>query len=204
MSTKTALIATLVLSTSALLSPAASGNDIELVSTTIPASACRPANDDGDALLRLRHGGYMFQPDAVGDVSLLCPLPLNGWRVSVDPFIQFLDGPEMDISSYRIYFQDENTCQSTHGVRARLRYRRTTGSFASNVTPWWTSWSEPDLGDICIPATSNDTTREVPVNATLRQDRLYHFLVQIRRESTDVNPVFTGIDFVAPEFHIPG
>lgn len=204
MSIKTTLAITATLSVSALLAPTASANDLELVSTTIPASACQPVNDEDDGLLRLRNGSFMFRGDEIGEASLLCPLPLNGWRVTRDEVDQFYDEPKMSMRTYRIYYRDENTCQSSHGVSARLRYRGMIGNTSTNASPWWDSWSlPPNSGDFCIPDTVNDQAREVEVRHTLRGDRLYHFLVRIYRGSTAVDPVFTGIDFPSSFEPIP-
>lgn len=185
------------LSITALSFSTVSANDAPLVSTTIPASACQPANAEDAALLRLRNGAYMFNAEDTGSASLLCALPLNGWQAHFSLFHQNVDGADMDMSSYRVYYHDDAPCSSQSGVRVRLRYRRTTGGTSSNATPWWSSPEGPENGSFCFPPidAGQHTTAEIGVDHQLRPNRLYHFLIQMRRESTNANPVFTGIDF---------
>lgn len=198
---KTRMITTAVFLTGVFFSPLGSANDLELLATTIPASACRPASDSQDALIRLSNGAFVFRNGQTGTASLLCPLPLNGWRVSVPVPDQFVD-PEMNMRSYRIYYRDPATCSSSVRVRARLRYRNESG--LQNVSPWWNSTNEGGGGPgpvLCNPGIETNTSEVVPVDHMLQTGRLYHFLVQITRVSGTANPVFTGIDFPG-NFHI--
>jgi hypothetical protein len=167
---------------------------MELGATTIPASACRPARDSQDALVELKNGAYVFRSGQTGTVNLLCPLPLNGWRVGVPLNQQFID-QGMNMSSYRIFLKDPRPCLDEVGVTARLRYRKSTAGRV-NVGTTWKSWIEPN-SPFCFFPVGADAHKSVgvPLNHTLRNGRLYHFLVQMKRDSTAYNPVFTGIDF---------
>ncbi len=200
---KTRMIATATFLTGVFFSPVGFTNDLELLATTIPASACRPSSDSQDALIRLSNGAFIFRAGQTGTASLLCPLPVNGWRVSVSVPDQFVD-PDMNMTSYRIYYRDPATCSSSVRVRARLRYRDESGM--QNVSPWWNSTNEVEGGSVpgfCTPGIETNTSEEVPVNHMLPIGRLYHFLVQITRDTDTANPVFTGIDFPS-NFHVEG
>ncbi|WP_444995322.1 hypothetical protein [Aliikangiella sp. IMCC44359] len=179
--------------TSALLSPLASANNVNLGAYTIPASACQPTNSLEDEKLKLLNGAYVFRANETGSASLLCPLPLNGWRAGVDLFNQDFNDPTLNMTSFRVYYRDPNNCNTASGVQVRLRYRTATG--LNSLNPNWVSWQTTQPGEFCFPGISTNTTREVPLVHSLRDDRLYHFLVIIKRSSTSESVVFSGIDF---------
>lgn len=176
---RTSTVASAAFVAGVFFSPVGFANDFELRSTTIPASACRPTHDINDELVKLKNGAYVFRQGKIGEVSFLCPLPLNG----------------VNMTSYRIFFKDSNRCLSSTNVHARLRYRNKNGQ--TPVSPKWTSTLETPPGEFCFPAPGSDsnTTEVIPLIETLAPGRLYNFVVQIRRESDTQKVTFSGIDF---------
>ena len=201
MALSTKKILSLTLASSALLSPLAQANDLNLGAYTIPASACQPASATDSDKLRLSNGSYVFRGSATGTASLLCALPLNGWQAGVSLSSQNFSDPTMNMSSYRVYYRDPNDCHTGSGVSVRLRYRNESG--LSSVGSNWESWQTTQPGNFCIPGTTNNTTHEVDLSHSLRTERLYHFLVSLRRTSTGQNVAFSGIDFPFQIF-VPG
>lgn len=171
-------------------SPVGSTNDLELLATTIPASACRAASDNDDAKLKLKNGAFVFRNGQIGTAALLCPLPINGWRVSLPLFDQF--DPELNMTAYQIYFKDSNRCSSSVGIKATFRYRNQKGMKALSS---WNSTTEENIGGFCQGGIESNTREEVSSNETLIPGRLYHFLVKISRASDDQKVTFSGIDF---------
>ncbi|MEE9423918.1 MAG: hypothetical protein V3V18_02940 [Methylococcales bacterium] len=176
---RTRAIATAAFLTGVFFTPVGSANDLELLNTTIPASACRPIHDIDDERIKLKNGAFIFRNGMTGTASLLCPLQLSG----------------TNMTSYRIYFRDSNRCLSSVNVLARLRYRNKSGQKA--VSPKWTSTFETPFGEFCFPApgSESNTTEVIPLVETLAPGRLYNFVVQITRELDTQKVTFSGIDF---------
>ena len=178
----------------AFFSPYSLANQINLSAYTIPASACIPANPIDSDKLKLSHGSYVFASGETGSASLLCPLSLSGWKAGVSILDQNYLDPFISMSKYRVYYRDPNDCSSATGVEVRLRYRNKTGLIALN--PKWHSWQDSDSPNtICYMGVTKNTTQEVTFSHNLKTDRLYHFLVKIKRLNTAQKPAFSGIDF---------
>ncbi|MCF6254720.1 MAG: hypothetical protein L3J98_16770 [Gammaproteobacteria bacterium] len=185
-------VGALVISTS-LFSSIAFANDVNLAAYTIPANACLPANSETLDKVTIKNGAYVFKNNKIGTASLLCALPLNGWKSGVSLNTQKWNNPTMRMTSYRVYYKDPNNCSSLMGVQVQLRYRNTGGM--QSVGNKWTSWTAGDIGSLCLPGILTNTTKTIPLNHSLRKDRLYHFLVKIKRSNAAQKVTFSGIDF---------
>lgn len=161
----------------------ASANSSDILSTTIPASACQPNTPVASGRVALSNGAYVFSGNATGEVVLYCPLPVSRHpsRGGINP---------NSISTYRVYYRDSDGAGNASEITTRLFYRDANGqavvgsAFSSNLSN----------------ITAN-TARFVTLSHTLQFNRLYYFIVTIRRNSTAQNPAFSGIDF---EFIPPG
>jgi hypothetical protein len=166
-------------------------NGAHLIAMTIPASACEPSNDEGDAPVKLARGSWVFADGATGMATLFCPLPLSGWGIEVDSldgYVYLYAGGEVSMTSYRVYYRDNDGLGLINTIRTRLAYRNQhTRHF---VGDWWDSSNHPEM---------NNTWQVVNLGHTLHPNRLYMFYVQIERQSLDFNPAFSGIDFPPPE-----
>ncbi len=185
-------VGALIISAS-LLSSIAFANDVNLAAYTIPANACLPANSETFDKVTIKNGSYVFKNKKTGSASLLCSLPLNGWKSGVNLSAQNWNNPTMQMTSYRVYYKDPTNCSSLMGVQVQLRYRNTGGM--QSVGNKWTSWTAGDIGSLCLPGILTNTTKTVPLNHSLRKDRLYHFLVTMKRSKDTQKVTFSGIDF---------
>lgn len=167
--------------------------DVNLSAFTIPASACQPASAAHGEKLRLINGAYIFENGVTGEAALICPLSLNGWQAGVPLVNQDFGNPTMPMSSFRVFYKDPNDCQSSVGVEVTLRYRRSSGMIT--LPPTWTSSQEVNPGEFCFSGISGNTTTTVAKNHSLKDSRLYHFVVRIKRSAEAQNPAFSGIDF---------
>ncbi|MGR9053132.1 MAG: hypothetical protein ACU84J_10825 [Gammaproteobacteria bacterium] len=159
------------------LAEVGSANDHDLVATTIPASACTPANNVQAGLVYLSNGSWMFTGNATGGVVFYCPLPLNSYTVSDNT-------NDNDMTHFRVYYRDTDATGSAANVTARLVRRRTDGSTllgaqfnSDNVNiDVHTAQIQPYLHDLAFSA-------------------IYSMQVTMARRNTSENPMFTGIDF---------
>ncbi|BAY29439.1 hypothetical protein NIES2107_12820 [Nostoc carneum NIES-2107] len=162
----------------------ASANDAEVANTTIPASACRPESNVDDGQVFLSNGAYVFSGNNTGTVRLYCPWTINGNTSNLTN--------DNDMSSYRVYYRDTDGISNSSEITTLLAYRDPNGQAQPAGQVAWSSNT--------ANATAN-TTQTVQLSHDLGSNRLYYFIVTIRRNSTSQNPAFSGIDF--PAF-IPG
>jgi len=164
-------IAALVFAPSAALA-----NSQQITTTAVPASACRPESDTADSRVRLSNGAFVFSGNTTGTVQFYCPVPINGSSLVNNNF-----------SFYRIFYRDSDGTGNASEVTARLLFRDRSGQGA--IEDGWSS-NEGSL--------TTNTIGYKSLNHRLNEDRLYYFLVTMRRTNTTQDPAFSGIDFTAP------
>ncbi|MGB5959185.1 MAG: hypothetical protein WBG73_00895 [Coleofasciculaceae cyanobacterium] len=160
----------------------AAANTPDVAATTIPASACRPENDTTDSRVSLSNGAYVFNPGVTGTVRFYCPLPINGNRTNG------INNNSM--TRYNLYYRDSDGTGNAAQITSRLLYR-STGQFAIGS----------QLNSNTINTGTNltsDRIHTILLNHTFLNFRLYYFLVTMTRTNSNLNPAFTGIDFVFP------
>lgn len=158
----------------------ASANSNDVKATTIPASACRPENDATDERVALINGAYVFAGNATGTVRFYCPLPLTEYTTSG------IGGNSL--SHYNVYYRDTDGTGNAAQIQTALYYRSTS---LVPVSPIFNSNTVNTGGNL-----TNDRIQTVLFNHTFDSPRLYFFAVSIRRDNTNQNPAFSGIDFV--------
>ena len=85
-------------------------NDAPLIATTVPASACEPADETQANKVRLSNGAWVFRGAHTGTVMFYCPLDLNGYDVNNLLHVN-------DISGYRVYYSVEFAFYSQNHYR---------------------------------------------------------------------------------------
>lgn len=160
----------------------AEANTPDLQATTIPASACRPENNTTDARVSLSNGAYVFNPGVTGTVRFYCPLPISAIRTN--------GNGSNSISGYNLYYRDSDATGNATAITSRLFYR-STGQFTVGSQ---FSTNTINVGDNL----TNDRRHFISLNHTLGFFRLYYFQVTMTRNNNNLNPAFTGIDFVLP------
>ncbi|OCQ98811.1 hypothetical protein BCD64_22420 [Nostoc sp. MBR 210] len=175
-------LAAATIAASLIVPSVASANDRDITATTIPATACRPNSDSGDASVVISNGAYVFNGSATGTVTLYCPLPINA-----NTLVDFSN--DNDISRYRVYYRDTDGIGTASEIKVNLTYRD-----ANGLTPVGGTWSSNGFNII------DNTTRFVDLIHDVGLDRLYSFVVTMQRTNTTQNPAFSGIDFpvIAP------
>lgn len=157
----------------------ASANSSQILSTTIPASACQPDNSVASGRVALSNGAYVFSGNATGTVTLYCPLPVGRTPSS--------GSNANNISTYRVYYRDSDGTASSSEITTRLFFRDANGQGVIGAL------SSSNSSNISV-----NTSRFVRLSHTLGFNRLYYFIVTMRRNSTTQNPAFSGIDFTFP------
>lgn len=163
---------------------AAVANDQDVQATTIPASACRPESDTADASVRMVNGAFIFNGNSTGTVRFFCPLPINRLTVS---------GPsnDNDLSRYRVYYRDTDGTGNAVEITTHLFYRNSDANASIPVGAAWSSNS--NLSNLTV-----NTSLYVLQAHQFEVFRLYFFVVTMRRNNTNQDPAFSGIDFVLP------
>jgi hypothetical protein len=177
---KLILILTTAVALLSFPSHVSAATDIDTQATTIPASACRPSNDSEDAKVRLSNGAYVFNGSATGTVTFYCPLPINGLSISQPQ-------DQNSIAGYRVYYRDSDGARNSASIKTRLIYRDAQG--LKGVGTEWISNSNN--------VTAN-TAQYINLPHNLGSFRLYAFLVTLSRSNTNLDPAFSGIDFIPP------
>ena len=152
----------------------------DILSTTIPASACQPDSSAASGRVSLTNGAYVFSGNATGTVRFYCPLPVS--RYTSNGLAN-----DNDISSYHVYYRDPDGLANSSEITTRLFYRNVNGQTAVGSASSSNSFN-----------VTGNTARIVRLNHNLGFERLYYFLVTIRRSSTELRPAFSGIDFEIP------
>lgn len=155
-------------------------NEPEVANTTIPASACRPESNVDDGQVVLSNGAYVFNSNITGTVRLYCPWTINGNTIDLTN--------DNDMSSYRVYYRDPDGMGNSYEITTLLAYRDPNGQAQP---PGQVAWSSNTANGTV------NTTQSVQLSHDLGSNRLYYFIVTIRRNSTSQNPAFSGIDFPA-------
>ncbi|WP_413200555.1 hypothetical protein [Nostoc piscinale] len=173
-------LAAATIAASLIVPSVASANDRDILATTVPATACRPNSDSGDASVVISNGAYVFNGSATGTVTLYCPLPINANTISDLT-------NDNDISTYRVYYRDTDGIGGASEITTRLVYRDSAG--LNGVGSTWSS---------NVSNMTDNRTQFVNLNHSVGSNRLYSFLVTIQRTNTTQNPAFSGIDFAFP------
>lgn len=160
----------------------ASANSKDVIATTIPASACRPENDATDERVALSNGAYIFAGNATGTVRFYCPLPLTEYTSSG------VGGNYLN--RYNVYYRDTDGTGNAAQIQTALYYRSTS---LVSVSPIFNSNAVNTGGNL-----TDNRIQGVLFNHTFASPRLYFFAVSMRRDNTNQNPAFSGIDFVYP------
>jgi hypothetical protein len=153
---------------------------IDTQATTIPASACRPSSDSEDAKVSLSNGAYVFNNSAPGTVTVTfyCPLPINGFSISQPE-------DQNAIAGYRVYFRDSDGPGNSASIKTRLTYRTSDG--LHSVGTEWNSNSNK---------ATNNTSYYINLKHDLGFSRLYAFYITMSRSNKNLDPAFSGIDFI--------
>ncbi|MEG5035200.1 hypothetical protein [Microcoleus sp. AT3-D2] len=167
---------------------AAVANDPDVQATTIPASACRPESDTADASVRMVNGAFIFNTNSTGTVRFFCPLPINRLTVSDS-------SNDNDLTGYRVYYRDTDGTRNLAEITTHLFYRNSNAGSSIPVNAAWSSNSPPPIGT--APLVNTSFFFDAP-NHQFEAFRLYFFVVTMRRNNTNQDPAFSGIDFVVP------
>ena len=168
----------LVLSSLLVGAGSVAANDQDLLATTVPATACQPANPTSHGRVGLTNGAWVFLPGVTGTAYLWCTLPVNMYTVSDA-------SQDNDITYYRILYRDSDGAGNAAQLTVRLGYRHQAGFTWAGST--WVSTGAADTNTFDHHWNPHDVAVGV-----------YSFMVTITRTVETEDPAFGGIDFIPP------
>lgn len=187
------LLASLSAMSAAPAASAAGLNTWDLISRSIPASACTPRDSAGLAAVEMVQGGWRFRSGSVGSVVLSCPLP-----ITVFPADQAQGFASTKMAFYRVWYRDSDGLTASAGVLVTPYLRRSNGSWLNIglanggggiVPPGVCQFSSNAFADIGFAVHTKDCVHAIEQNA------LYTFEVTMRRDTPSQTVEFHGIDF---------
>lgn len=173
--------------------PAMAANTWDLLSRSIPASACEVRNSIDAARVELFQGGWRFQGSQTGTVVLSCPLPITDFPA--DRNLAF-NHTVMDF--YRVWYRDSDGPGGGARVSV-IPFLRTHTGVLSNiglfgggggfVPPGVCQFNSNAFANVGFAARIRDCDHNIQLNA------LYWFEVTLQRLSSLTSVEFHGIDF---------
>lgn len=177
----------------ALPAPAMALNSWDLISRSIPASACEVTNNQEFSRVELVGGAWRFKGNQTGTVTLSCPLPITAF-----PADHNLGYNNTVMDFYRVWYRDSDGA----GVAARVGvtpYLRTQTGVLSNIgligggggfiPPGVCQFNSNAYADVGFKVRAQDCNHQIQLNA------LYWFEVTLQRLSAGSWVEFHGIDF---------
>ena len=177
----------------AMAPSAALSNTWDLISRTIPASACEVRDAKKAARVELVQGGWRFVGNNTGRVTLTCPLP-----ISVFPADHDLGASSTEMTFYRVWYRDSDgpgvmtSVSVTPDLRTDLGAWTNIGLVGGDggiVPPGVCQFNSNSHANIVFATNIQDCAHDVQINA------LYSFEVTLQRNSTSQTVEFHGIDF---------
>jgi hypothetical protein len=188
---------TTLLSGAAMLAtlPAHAYNDWDILSRTIPASACTPANSAQAAMVEMVQGAWRFvNTVTTGRVTLTCPFP-----ISVFP-ADFAQAPgPAKMSFYRVWYRDSDGAGPGGSLVVTPYVRLAPGGAWMNIGLVGGGGGFVPAG-ICQffsnahPALTFMATVQ-PCSHDIQWNALYSFEVVLSRSTAGATVEFHGIDF---------
>lgn len=177
----------------AAAAPAHAVNTWDLISRTIPASACQVRDARQQSRVEVYRGGWRFLGNNVGSVTFTCPLPLSYF-----PADMALAAGDTMMTFFRVWYLDSDGPVAGANVGA-TPYLRTDQGVWTNVGLWgggggvvpagicqFNSNSHPD---VLFATRVKDCVHAIALNA------IYSFEVVLTRNAVGQTVEFHGIDF---------
>ena len=184
----------LLAAAAALPVPALAANDWDLLSRTIPASACQVRDSAQAALVEMNQGAWRFAGASTGRVTLTCPLP-----ISFFPADRAQNTNPTTMTFYRVWYRDSDAAGPAAAVTAIPYVRLWPSGTWSNigllgggggiVPPGVCQFSSNAFADVGFAAHTKDCKHDIQLNA------LYSFEVILSRTVSSQIAEFHGIDF---------
>lgn len=143
----------------------------------ISGSACEPETAAERPLVSLSGTTWIFAPDQVGTVTLVCPVYTPYWDET---------NGQRYVDELRLWYQDGDGAAAGASVSAALGYRlpdQALGVVLALVSP--------NSGALTTP-----TTIAVPVNGVAMEDAQYHVRVTMTRTAVTQSVRFRGVSFL--------
>lgn len=173
--------------------PAWAANTWDLISRSIPASACEVRDSQQAAKVELVAGGWRFAGATIGKVTLSCPLPIQAFPADMS---LLFNTTVMDF--YRVWYRDSDGPANVTSVKV-IPYLRTDLGVLSNIGLF------PGGGGIVPPGVCQFNSNSYPhvvfaanirdCNHAIQLNALYWFEVTLERNATTQTVEFHGIDF---------
>lgn len=173
--------------------PALALNTWDLVSRSIPASACAVQNNQQSALVELVQGGWRFRGNFTGTVTLSCPLPITEF-----PADQSLGFNNTVMDFYRVWYRDSDGPGNVTRVSVTPYLRTQTGAVSNIgligggggfIPPGVCQFNSNAHPNVAFAVRIQDCNHNIQLNA------LYWFEVTMQREAAQQSVEFHGIDF---------
>lgn len=174
--------------------PAMALNTWDLISRSIPASACAVQNNQQSALVELFQGGWRFRGAFTGTVTLSCPLPITDF-----PADHTLGFNHTVMDFYRVWYRDSDGPGNVTRVSV-TPFLRTQAGAVSNigligggggvVPPGVCQFNSNAHPNVAFAVRIQDCNHNIQLNA------LYWFEVTMQRENAQQSVEFHGIDFL--------
>lgn len=172
---------------------AALPNSWDLISRTIPASACEVRDKRQMARVELVQGGWRFVGSTTGRVTLTCPLPISYFPADHD-----LAAGDTEMTFYRVWYRDSDGPGAVTSVSATPYLRTDTGAWTNIglvgggggfVPPGVCQFNSNSHPNLAFATNIQDCAHDIQLNV------LYSFEVTLQRNSTSQIVEFHGIDF---------
>lgn len=165
----------------------------DLISRTVPASACEVRDKSQAARVELAQGGWRFVGSTTGRVTLTCPLPVSHFPADHD-----LGAGYTEMTFYRVWYRDSDGPDTVTSVSVTPYLRTDLGAWTNIglvgggggiVPPGVCQFNSNSHANLVFAANIQDCAHDIQLNA------LYSFEVTLERNSTSQTVEFHGIDF---------
>jgi hypothetical protein len=173
--------------------PAMALNSWDLLSRSIPASACEVRNSQDAARVELVQGAWRFQGAQTGLVTLSCPLPITAFPADHD-----LGFGNSAMDFYRVWYRDSDGPGAAARVVVTPYLRMQTGALSNIgligggggvIPPGVCQFNSNAFPNVGFAVRARDCNHKIQLNA------LYWFEVTMQRNSSQQSVEFHGIDF---------